>query len=377
MDQTAEQRAMRDVLHEVAVEEIRPLAPECDAEERFPEGVWDRLTELDVTGMVVPEEYGGLGLDTATYCTVIEEVAYGMLAVSTALGVHSMACACIDAFADDEVKSEWLPEMATGRPVGAFALSEPQAGSNPREMETVARPIDDGFVIDGTKQWITNGRRAGVVILFARVDPDDPDSITQFLVPADADGLEVASEETKLGLRASDTCQLRFEGVHIPEEYRLTAVGEGLRAAFEILNTGRIAIAAQSLGLGRCAMDDAVAYANEREQFDRPISAFQAIRHKLADMETKLETVRLLTYEAARRQDVGEPVAKHASMAKLVASEAAVEIANEAVQIHGGYGYVSETDVERLYRDAKVTTIYEGTSEIQRKIIARHVLGGA
>lgn len=377
MELTAEQRAMQDMLHEVAVEEIRPVAPECDREERFPEDVWDRLADLDVTGMTIPEAYGGLELDTKTVATVMEEIAYGMLAVSTALGVHAMACSCIAAFADEEVQADWLPEMTDGRPVGAFALSEPQAGSNPREMETLARPTDDGYVINGTKQWITNGDRAGIIILFARTDPEDPDSVTQFLVPADATGVEVASIETKLGLRASDTCQLRFEDVTIPERYRLTEVGAGLRAAFEILNEGRISIAAQSVGLARCARDEAVSYATEREQFDQPIAEFQTIRHKLARMETDLEAARLLTYEAARRLDAGEPAAKHASMAKVAASESAVDIANEAVQIHGGYGYVSETDIERLYRDAKVTTIYEGTTEIQRKIIARHVLGRA
>ncbi len=377
MEETEEQRAMREVLHEVAVEEIRPRAPECDTSQAFPEDVWDRLADLDVTGVSVPEAYGGLGLDRRTYCTVIEEVAYGMLAVATALGVHAMATSCIAEFGDDELKGEYLPDMATGRPVGAFALSEPQAGSNPRAMETTARPVDDGYVINGTKQWITNGERAGVIILFAKTEPENPDTITQFLVPADSEGLSVASKEDKLGLRASDTCQLQFDDVHIPERYRLTEVGRGLRAAFEVLNGGRIAIGAQSIGLARSARDDALAYATDREQFDQPISEFQTIRHKLADMETKLAASRLLTYDAARRQDQGEPVAKHASMAKYFASEAAVEIANEAVQIHGGYGYVSDTDVERLYRDAKVTTIYEGTSEIQKTIIARELLNGS
>ncbi|MFP4590467.1 MAG: acyl-CoA dehydrogenase family protein [Halobacteriales archaeon] len=377
MDETAEQAAMRDVLHEVAVEEIRPRALACDRDQTFPEDVWDRLAELDVTGMAVPEAHGGLELDRRTACVVFEEVAYGMLAVSTALGVHGLASACIASFADDAVQEAWLPEMATGRPVGAFALSEPQAGSNPREMTTAADPVDGGYELTGTKQWITNGARAGVVIVFARADPDDPDSVTQFLVPADADGLEVARKEDKLGLRASDTCQLTFDGVFVPERHRLTEAGRGLRAAFEILNGGRIAIAAQAVGVMRCARDDAVAYALEREQFDRPIAEFQAIRHKLADMETDIAASRLLAAEAARRDDAGEPAAKHASMAKLYASEAAVEVANEAVQIHGGAGYVSDTDVERLYRDAKVLPIYEGTSQIQRKIVARHVLDGA
>lgn len=377
MDETAEQAAMREVLHEVAVEEIRPRALACDREQTFPEEVWDRLAELDVTGMAVPEAYGGLELDRRTANVVFEEVAYGMLALSTALGVHGLATACIAAFGGEPVREAWLPEMVTGRPVGAFALSEPQAGSNPREMTTTAVPVDGGYELTGTKQWITNGTRAGVVIVFARVDPDDPDSVTQFLVPADAAGVEVARKEDKLGLRASDTCQLTFDGVFVPDRHRLTEEGRGLRAAFEILNGGRIAIAAQAVGLMRSARDDAVAYAGEREQFDRPIAEFQSIRHKIADMETKIAASRLLAAEAARRDDAGEPAAKHASMAKLYASEAAVEVANEAVQIHGGAGYVSDTDVERLYRDAKVLPIYEGTSQIQRKIVARHVLDGA
>lgn len=374
MNETAEQAAMRDVLHEVAVEEIRPKAPESDREQTFPEEVWDRLAELDVTGMAVPEAFGGLDVDRRTACVIFEEVAYGMLAVATALGVHGLASACIASFGDEPVKSEWLPDMVDGRPVGAFALSEPQAGSNPRAMSTTASPDGDGYRIDGTKQWITNGARAGVVIVFARTDPDDPDSVTQFLVPADAEGLEVTRKEDKLGLRASDTCQLTFDGVYVPERYRLTPAGRGLSAAFEILNGGRIAIGAQAVGLSRSARDLAVDYATEREQFDRPIAEFQSIRHKLADMETAVVTGRALTAEAARRDDSGEPAAKHASIAKYVASEAAVDVANEAIQIHGGAGYISDTDVERLYRDAKVLPIYEGTSQIQKKIIARHVL---
>lgn len=377
MEQSAEQAAMRDVLHELAVEEIRPRAPACDRDQTFPEEVWDQLAELDVTGISIPEAYGGLGLDRRTYCVIIEEVAYGMLAVATALGVHAMVTACIATFGDESVKEAWLPSMAEGRPVGAFALSEPHAGSNPRAMSTTATPTDDGYRLNGTKQWITNGERAGVIVVFARTDPDDGDSIAQFLVPADAGGLSVASKEEKLGLRASDTCQLVFDGVEIPAEYRLTESGRGLRAAFEILNGGRIGVAAQAVGLGRCARDDAVAYANEREQFDRPIKEFQAIRHKIAEMDTALEAARLLTYEAARREDAGEPTAKHASMAKYFASEAAVDIANEAVQIHGGTGYVTDTDVERLYRDAKVLPIYEGTTQIQRTIIARHAFDAA
>jgi alkylation response protein AidB-like acyl-CoA dehydrogenase len=374
MQLTDEQRAVRDVVREFALEEIRPVAAEADREQSFPEDVWDGLAELDLTGLTVPEEYGGYDADQLTYSVVNEEVAYGTLSVATALSVHCLATSCIAAFGDDDQKERWLPEMVDGRPVGAFALSEPGAGSNPAQMQTVAEPDGDEYVVDGTKQWITNGNRSGVVVLFAKTDREDPRSITQFVVPKDVDGLEVGKKEDKLGLRASDTTTLEFDGVRIPKENRLTPVGEGLSAAFSILQGGRIGIASQAVGLAQAAFDDAVAYSRDREQFDQPISEIQTVRHKLADMKTDLEAARLLTREAARRDDAGEPVEVWASMAKYFASEAAMDVTNEAVQIHGGYGYVDAFDVERYYRDAKITTIYEGTSEIQKKIIARNVL---
>ena len=375
MQLSEEQRAIREVVHEFAVEEIRPVADETDRTQEFPEEVWDGLAELDLTGLTVPMEYGGFEADRVTYSLVNEEVAYGSLSVATALSVHCLATSCIAAFGDEDQKERWLPEMVDGRPVGAFALSEPAAGSNPAQMETVARKDGDEYVIDGKKQWITNGDRCGVVILFAKTDPDDPSSITQFVVPKDTAGLEVGKKEDKLGLRASDTTSLIFEDVRIPAENRLTPEGEGLSAAFSILQGGRIGIASQAVGLAQAALDDAVTYAGEREQFDQPIGEIQTIRHKIADMKTQLEAARLLTREAARRDDAGEHVEIWASMAKYFASEAAMDVTNEAVQIHGGYGYVREFDVERYYRDAKITTIYEGTSEIQKKIIARNVLG--
>jgi alkylation response protein AidB-like acyl-CoA dehydrogenase len=376
MDFTSEQEAVQEVVREFAVEELRPAAAECDAEQSFPEDVWDDLADLDLTGLTVPEEYGGYDADPVTYALVNEELAYGMLSVATALSVHGLATSCIAEFGSEAVKDEWLPEMAAGRPVGAFALSEPQAGSNPAEMSTVARREGDEFVIDGTKQWITNGKRSDVVILFAKTDRDDPGSVTQFLVPKDTDGLGVGKKEDKLGLRASDTTSLEFDGARIPAEYQLTEEGRGLSAAFSILTGGRIAIGAQSVGLAQSALDAALEYSQEREQFDQPISDIQSIRHKLADMQTKVQAGRLLTYDAARKKASGGPqaTAMAASQAKLFASERAIEVANEAVQIHGGYGYTTDFPVERLYRDAKILTIYEGTSEIQKKIIARHLL---
>ncbi|WP_336037840.1 acyl-CoA dehydrogenase family protein [Halobacterium yunchengense] len=373
MDLSAEQRQIRDAVREFAVEEIRPTAAESDREQSFPEGVWDGLAEMELTAMTVPEAYGGLDVDSVTYSLVNEEVAYGALSVATALSVHCLATSCIAEFGSDDLKSEWLPEMADGRPVGAFALSEPDAGSNPAQMTTEAVRDGDEYVLNGKKQWITNGQRSGVAIVFAKVDGDD-DKITQFLVPKDAAGIEVGKKEDKLGLRASDTTALLFDDCRIPAEYRLTEEGRGLSAALQILTGGRIGIASQAVGLAQAGLDAALEYAQDREQFDRPISEIQTVRHKLADMETQTQAARLLTREAARKADAGEDHRAAAAKAKYFASEAAVDVTSEAVQVHGGYGYTTEFDVERFYRDSKITTIYEGTSEIQKEVVARGLL---
>lgn len=371
---TQEQRAIRDVVREVTDEEIAPVAAEADETESFPEDAWDELAAVDVTAMTVPETYGGLDVDRLTYALVNEELATGSLAVATALSVHCLATSCIAEFGTDDHKERWLPDMADGRPVGAFALSEPGAGSNPAEMTTEARREGDEYVLNGTKQWITNGQRSGVLIVFAKTDRDDPETVTQFLVPKDRTGIAVGDPEDKLGLRASDTTTVDLDDVQIPARNRLTSEGEGLSAAFHILTGGRIGIAAQSVGLAQAALDDAVTYAGEREQFGHPIGDIQTIRHKLAEMRTQVAAARTLTRTAARRADEDGSVRALASMAKLFASEAAMDVTNEAVQIHGGYGYTTDFDVERYYRDAKVTTIYEGTSEIQKEVIARDTL---
>jgi alkylation response protein AidB-like acyl-CoA dehydrogenase len=374
MELSPEQAAIRETVREFAVEEIRPTAREADETETFPEEVWDGLAELELTAMTVPEEYGGLDVDGTTYAVANEEVAYGQLAVATALSVHCLATSCIAEFGDDEQKERWLPEMAEGRPVGAFALSEPHAGSNPAEMSTEARREGDEYVISGTKQWITNGERSGVVVLFAKTDADDPGTVTQFVVPKDTEGLEVGKKEEKLGLRASDTTTLVFDGVRIPAANRLTPEGRGLSAALSVLTGGRVGIAAQSVGLAQSALDLAVEYATDREQFGGPISDIQAVRQKLAEMHTETQAGRLLTYDAARQLDDGRPPSMAASTAKYFASEAAMDVTNEAIQVHGGYGYTTDFPVERLYRDAKITTIYEGTTQIQKKVIARELL---
>jgi len=374
MDLTPEQEAIRDTVREFAVEEIRPTAREADETETFPEEVWEGLADIGLTAMTVPEEYGGIDVEGLTYAIANEEVAYGQLAVATALSVHCLATSCIAEFGDETRKERWLPEMVDGRPVGAFALSEPHAGSNPAEMSTEARLEGDEYVINGTKQWITNGARSGVVVLFAKTDPDDPGTVTQFVVPKDADGLEVGKKEEKLGLRASDTTSLVFEDVRVPESNRLTPEGRGLSAALSVLTGGRVGIAAQAVGLAQSALDLAVEYATEREQFGGAIADVQSIRQKLAEMHTRTQAGRMLTYDAAKQLNDGRPPSMAASTAKCYASEAAMDVTNEAIQVHGGYGYTTDVPVERLYRDAKITTIYEGTTQIQKKVIARELL---
>ena len=372
MELTDEQQLIRGTVREFVDEEVRDGVREADERQEFPEDVWDDLAELGFAGLTVPEEYGGFDADEVTDSIINEELARGHLSLATALSVHCLATSCIRQFGTEAHREEWLPAMNDGRPVGAFALSEADAGSNPAAMDTEARKEGDEFVINGKKQWITNGQRAGVVILFAKTDRDDPDSITQFLVPKDIDGVEVGKKEDKLGLRASDTTTLIFDDARIPAENQLTEVGKGLKAAFSILTGGRVAIASQAVGVAQAALADAVEYAQEREQFGQPIIEHQAIAHKLADMGTQVQAARLLARDAARQNEDGV-APQAASMAKYFASEVACDVAEEAVQVHGGYGYTKDFAVERYYRDAKILTIYEGTSEIQKEIIARHL----
>ncbi|PSP89338.1 acyl-CoA dehydrogenase [Halobacteriales archaeon QS_4_66_20] len=372
MELTDEQQLIRGTVREFVDEEVRDGIREADERQEFPEDVWDDLAELGFAGLTVPEEYGGFDADEVTDSIINEELARGHLSLATALSVHCLATSCIRQFGTEAHREEWLPAMNDGRPVGAFALSEADAGSNPATMDTEARKEGDEFVINGKKQWITNGQRAGVVILFAKTDRDDPDSITQFLVPKDIDGVEVGKKEDKLGLRASDTTTLIFDDARIPAENQLTEVGKGLKAAFSILTGGRVAIASQAVGVAQAALADAVEYAQEREQFGQPIIEHQAIAHKLADMGTQVQAARLLSRDAARQNEDGV-APQAASMAKYFASEVACDVAEEAVQVHGGYGYTKDFAVERYYRDAKILTIYEGTSEIQKQIIARHL----
>lgn len=372
MELTEEQEMVRDMVRQFVDNEVVEAARTAEEEKAFPEDIWDELAELDLTGLTTPKEYGGFDANMLTYSLVNEELARGHLALATALSVHCMVTSCIRQFGSESQRDRWLPNMSDGRPVGAFALSEPDAGSNPAEMTTEAVRDGNEFVINGTKQWITNGERADVVILFAKTDSNDPNTVTQFLVPKDTDGVDVGKHEEKMGMKASDTTTLKFDSARIPAENQLTDVGRGLKAAFSILNGGRVAIASQAVGVAQASLDDAIEYANDREQFGTKIINHQAIGQKLADMQTDVQAARLLTYDAAKKNENGVD-AMAASMAKYFASETAVNVADDAVQVHGGYGYAKDFDVERYYRDAKITTIYEGTSEIQKKIIARHL----
>jgi alkylation response protein AidB-like acyl-CoA dehydrogenase len=370
-----EQRAARDAVREFVRAEVAPTAREADESATFPEDVWDGLAALDLAGLTVPEAYGGYGADRTTYALVNEELARGSLAVATALSVHCLVTSSLAAFGSEAVRAEWLPDLVDGRPVGMFALSEPDAGSDPAAMTTTATREGDEYVIDGEKQWITNGERGGVAVVFAKTDPGDRDSVTQFLVPTDTPGVEVGEAETKLGLRASDTTALSFDGARVPADYRLTGEGRGLSAALSVLSGGRIGIAAQAVGLAAAALDAAREYVEDREGVGGPRSERQSVRHTVAEMATAVAAARALVRAAARAEDAGEDPRTLASMAKYRASETAVEVTGRAVQVHGVDGYTRAFDVERYYRDAKVTTIYEGTSEIQKEVIARDILG--
>jgi len=370
---TETQEQIRDAARAFAQERLAPGAAQRDRDHSFPRAEVAEMGELGFMGMLVPEEYGGSDLGTVAYALALEEIAAGEGAMSTILSVHSsVGCAPILRFGTEDQKRRFLPKMASGEWIGAFALTEPQAGSDASALKTRARRDGDHYVIDGAKQFITSGKSAGVTIVFAVTDPAaGKKGISAFIVPTDTPGYEVVSVERKLGQHASDTCALAFNGMRVPVENRLGAEGEGYRIALANLEGGRIGIAAQAIGMARSALDHATAYAKERMAFGQPIIANQAIAFKLADMATKVAMARQLMLHAAALREAGRPCLTEASMAKLVASEMAEEVCTAAIQIHGGYGYLADYPVERIYRDVRVCQIYEGTSEVQRLVIAR------
>ncbi|RYJ13388.1 acyl-CoA dehydrogenase [Halogeometricum borinquense] len=369
---SAEQRQIRDMVSEFVDEEIRPRAAEIDETDEFPDDLISEMAELGLMGMPFPEEYDGAGLDYHSYAIGLEEISRGSGGLGTVVAAHtSLAGNMLYEFGDEAQKQEYLTSLNTGEDIGAFALSEAGAGSDVPAMDTTATKDGDEYVINGGKLWISNGSVADTVTVFAKTDPDAGNKgISSFVVrPEEDDGFIVEGTEDKLGDKGCPTAELRFDEMRIPEDRLLGEEGEGFVQALKTLNGGRITIAARSIGIARAALDDAVAYADDREQFDQPIAEFQAIKHKLADMDTKVQAAKMLMHKAADLKIRGESYIKEAAQAKLYASEISREVANEGIQIHGGYGYTKDFPAERYYRDAKLNEIYEGTSEILRNTI--------
>jgi len=367
------QEQIREAARQFAQERLAPGAAARDREHAFPRAELTEMGELGFLGMLVPEEWGGSDLGTVAYALALEEIAAGDGACSTIVSVHSsVGCVPILRFGTEEQKQRFLPKMASGEWIAGFALTEPQAGSDASALKTRARRDGDHYVIDGSKQFITSGKNGNVVIVFAVTDPSaGKKGISAFIVPTDTPGYEVVSVEHKLGQHSSDTCALAFTNMRIPAENRLGEEGQGYKIALANLEGGRIGIAAQSVGMARAAFEAACAYAKERVTFGKPIIEHQAIAFRLADMATKIESARQMVLHAAALREAGKPCLTEASMAKLVASEIAEQVCSAAIQIHGGYGYLADYPVERIYRDVRVCQIYEGTSDVQRLVIAR------
>jgi alkylation response protein AidB-like acyl-CoA dehydrogenase len=371
-----DQREIQALAREFAQAEIEPHAGDWDRAHRFPRELIAKLAELGLMGVCIPEEYGGAGADFFSYILVLEELSRADAGVGVTVAVHTSAVTLpILTFGTDEQRSRFVPPLARGEAVGAFALTEPEAGSDAGSLRTIATPDGDGWSISGAKQWITNGGFGGTVLLFARTDPETrgPKGVSAFIL--DGGSVEVTREEEKLGLNSSSTVDLRLEGVEVGRDRLLHDEGKGFNVAMTTLDGGRIGIAAQALGITQAAYDVARGYALERRQFGKRIADFQAIQWKLADMATELDAARLLVYRAAWLKQEGRPHTEEGAKAKLFASEMARRQTAEAIQILGGYGYTKEFPAERYYRDAKITEIYEGTSEIQRLVIARSILG--
>ena len=378
---TDEQRELQALARDFAEAELRPHTAEWDESRELPHEVFGKLAESGFLGMLVPEAHGGLGFDLRTYLLVLEELAWGDAAVALSVAIHNgPVVEILLRHGSDAQKERWLPALASGDVLGAFALSEPDAGSDPSSISTIAAPDGDGWRLDGDKRWVTNGGRAGLVLTFARTSED---GLGVFLVDPDASEYQVGQRESTMGLRASETVRVHLAGVRVDEQALVGEAGAGIRYALEALDLGRIGIAIQAVGVGRAALEHAARYALEREQFGTPIGRFGALQAKLAESAHRIAGGRALAYEAAEAWEAtrnGAPrtgadgVTARAAMAKLAASEAATFAADEAIQIYGGYGYMRHYPVERLMRDAKGAEIYEGTNEIMRRVIAGEIL---
>ena len=367
---------IRDAAKDFAHAELLPGVIERDTNQTFPHEEIKKLGELGFMGMMVDPAYGGSGLDTLSYVLAMEELSKIDASASVVVSVNnSLVCWGLDTFGSEEQKAKYLPKLASGEHIGAFCLSEPEAGSDATSQSTTAVDMGDHYLLNGTKNWITNGGSCEIALVVAQTDREKGHrGINVLIVEKGMDGFVVGEKEDKLGIRGSDTHTLLFNDVKVPKENRIGEDGFGFKFAMKTLSGGRIGIAAQALGIAQGALDLALAYSKERKTFGKPIHDHQAIAFKLADMEMKVEQARMLVYKAAWLKDQGMPYDKESAMAKLAASEAAMWVATEAVQVHGGYGYVKEYHVERLMRDAKITQIYEGTSEIQRIVISRDLI---
>ncbi|WP_137291318.1 acyl-CoA dehydrogenase family protein [Natronorubrum halophilum] len=374
---SAEHDAIREAVREFGENEMAPVAEEHDRETKYPEDIRRKAAEYDFVAPSIPLEYGGAGMDKISSTIVTEELWRADPGIGSAVGSAGFGTNMIIEFGDEWMKEEWLPKVANGETASCSMISEPAHGSNVAGIETVASEDGDEYVLNGNKMWITNGTVADVGVLMAKTSPDEGHrGITAFLVEMDRDGISTEKIDNKLGIRASDLAEVIIDDVRVPAENVIGEVDEGFYQLMEFFASGRTSVAAQAVGAAQGALDAAIEYANEREQFDRKIKEFQAIEHKLAEMATKVEAARSLTYRAAsevenNNQDVA---AQYSSMAKLFASEISVEVADEGVQVHGGSGYVTDYPAERYYRDARITKIYEGTSEIQKNIIADQIL---
>ncbi|KPA15292.1 acyl-CoA dehydrogenase [Candidatus Magnetomorum sp. HK-1] len=372
---TDEQRMIQSMIREFSRKVLRESAMERDKTKAFPKDNLKKMGGLGLMGMTVSDEYGGAGADAVSYALALMEVAYSCASTAVVMSVHnSIVCETFNHFANTSQKKQFLKKLASGKMIGAFALTEPHAGSDPVDQHTTAVLDQDTYVINGNKRFITSGKNAGLIIVTAKTDESQGHrGISAFLVPQGTPGLQVGKEEDKMGLRASDTVDLTFNKCRIPKENLLGEEGQGFKIAMKALDSGRIGIAAQSVGVAQAALDECIQYSRNRVQFGRPISKFQNTRFVLADMATKIEAAKQLMLSAALLKDQGKSFSRQASMAKLFASEMVNQITAQAVQIHGGYGFIKEYTVERLYRDARVFTIYEGTSEIQKIVIANYL----
>lgn len=370
---SAETRQIVDAVHDFAQERLKPFAAEWDRESRFPAEAVREMAELGLLGMLVPEAWDGSDTGYVAYALAIEEIAAGDGACSTIAAVHnSVGCAPILAFGNETQKERFLKPLAQGQMLGAFALTEPQAGSDAANLQSTAKRDGDDYIINGAKQFITSGAHADVVNIFARTgEPGTKDAISAFIVPTDTPGLSVSRVEHKLGQRASDTCALQFDDMRLPADCRLGAEGDGYRIALANLEGGRIGIAAQAIGMARAAYETARDYARERTSFGKPIIKHQAVAFRLADMTTQITAARQLMLHAAELRAAGEPGLQAACMAKLFAAEMAEKVCSDAIQTLGGYGYLEDYGIERIYRDVRVCQIYEGTNDVQRMVIAR------